>query len=556
MSKIFIHIANMSISAGYAVIAVLLLRLIFKKAPKWLNVAIWGIVALRLVIPFSFESIFSIIPSGEVISPNIMTDRNPSIYTGIPLVDTGLNYVIEESFTPQPGESVNPLQIWIPIVTYIWLSGVILMLSYLAVSYARVKRKVSCAVLYKENIYQADSVSSPFVLGFFKPKIYVPFNMDEGDLEYVIAHERAHIRRKDYIWKPLGFVLLTVYWFNPLFWIAYVLLCRDIEFACDEKVIKELSRDERADYSEALLKAGANRRMIAACPLAFGEVGVKGRIKSVLNYKRPAFWIIITALIACLVFSVCLLTNPKDSGPMPPTSYTDFEGIYITVEFPFEVLGIDDKKLCVDVIWHNETNREASFGELFYVEYEESPGVWINTANGDGSFILPAYTLSSRSKEEKKYSTFDFDLSREGNYRFRIPFSVKENGEYKPYCAYAEFKIGLDYSEYLGLDASRGLDVYVWQMSKGSYSFGLLPHKDEPRQWISDELMNLVPADAEDMREILATYNVEEDKIYIIPWQNPLSSYIGEYWLIREGEDVEAKRAAYIGNIRDMLSLK
>lgn len=328
MSEIFLKIINMSISASYIVLAVLLLRLLLKKAPKWITVVLWGIVAVRLVCPFSIESVLSLIPSSEVVSPNIMTDKTPTINTGIPIINSTLNPVISDSFTPNPGDSANPLQVLIPILTAIWIVGMVALLIYTVISYARVRRKIGTAVLYKDNIYQSENVVSPFVLGIIKPKIYLPFNMNEKDMEHVVAHEMSHIRRKDHLWKPLGFLLLTLHWFNPLMWLGYVLLCRDIELACDEKVIKELDHDARADYSEALLTCSVNRRLIAACPLAFGEVGVKDRVKSVLNYKKPAFWIIIVAVVACVVVAVCFLTNPPAKE--------------VNLEFPFEIEEVDN----------------------------------------------------------------------------------------------------------------------------------------------------------------------------------------------------------------------
>ena len=327
MSEIFLKIINMSISASYIVLAVLLLRLLLKKAPKWITVVLWGIVAVRLVCPFSIESVLSLIPSSEVVSPNIMTDKTPTINTGIPIINSTLNPVISDSFTPNPGDSANPLQVLIPILTAIWIVGMVALLIYTVISYARVRRKIGTAVLYKDNIYQSENVVSPFVLGIIKPKIYLPFNMNEKDMEHVVAHERSHIRRKDHLWKPLGFLLLTLHWFNPLMWLGYVLLCRDIELACDEKVIKELDHDARADYSQALLTCSVNRRMIAACPLAFGEVGVKDRVKSVLNYKKPAFWIIIAAIVACVAVAVCFLTNPLNNYYKGPLSCTQYNGV-------------------------------------------------------------------------------------------------------------------------------------------------------------------------------------------------------------------------------------
>ena len=328
MSEIFLKIINMSISASYIVLAVLLLRLLLKKAPKWITVVLWGIVAVRLVCPFSIESVLSLIPSSEVVSPDIMMDRTPEINTGIPIINQVINPVISGSFTPDPGTSANPLQLWIPTFAVIWIVGMVALLIYTVISYVKVKRKIGTAVLLRDNVYQSENVVSPFVLGMIKPKIYLPFNMNEKDVEHVVAHEMSHIRRKDHLWKPLGFLLLTLHWFNPLMWLGYVLLCRDIELACDEKVIKELDHDARADYSQALLTCSVNRRMIAACPLAFGEVGVKDRVKSVLNYKKPAFWIIIAAVVACVAVAVCFLTNPPAKE--------------VNLDFPFEIEDVDN----------------------------------------------------------------------------------------------------------------------------------------------------------------------------------------------------------------------
>ena len=312
MNELFLKIINMSISASWLILAVLILRLVLKKAPKWVNVLLWGIVAVRLICPLSFESALSLIPSSETIPLDIEMAVKPTIDSGVPAINSVVNPVLSSFAPPQHVlTSANPLQIWIPILNIIWLIGVGSLLLYTAVSYWRLCRKVDTAVRYKDNIFQSENVSSPFVLGIIKPRIYLPFNMNGQDLEHVVAHEQAHICRKDHWWKPLGFFLLTIHWFNPLMWLAYVLLCRDIELACDEKVIKGLSNEQRADYTQALVACSVNRRMIAACPLAFGEVGVKERVKSVMNYKKPAFWVIIIAVNVCVGVAICFLTNPK-----------------------------------------------------------------------------------------------------------------------------------------------------------------------------------------------------------------------------------------------------
>ena len=314
MNELFLKIINMSISASWLVLAVLILRFVLKKAPKWINVLLWGIVAIRLICPFSFESQLSLIPSAETIPLNIGMDSTPTINSGISAINNAVNPIISQSNTPMAGASINPLQITIGIYEYIWILGMIALALYTAISYWRLHRKVDTAVRYKDNIFQSENVSSPFVFGIIKPRIYLPFKMNGQDLEHVVAHEHAHIRRKDHWWKPLGFLLLTIHWFNPLMWMAYVLLCRDIELACDEKVIKELGNEQRGDYTQALVACSVNRRMIAACPLTFGEVGVKERVKSVMNYKKPALWVIIIAVIVCVGVAVCFLTNPKQDS--------------------------------------------------------------------------------------------------------------------------------------------------------------------------------------------------------------------------------------------------
>ena len=313
MSQLFLKIVNMSISASWLVLAVLLLRLLLKKAPKWISVLLWGFVAVRLICPFTVESTLSLIPSEETIRPEIMMDRTPEVDTGIGSLNGIINPVITEAFQPQELTSINPLQIWIPLAALLWLTGIAAMLLYTAISYLLLRRKVATAVRLRDNIFQSENVATPFVLGIIKPKIYLPFQMEEKNLAYVIAHEEAHIRRKDHWWKPLGFILLAIHWFNPLMWLGYILLCRDIELACDEKVIKTMDGESRADYTQALVACSISRRSIAACPLAFGEVSVKNRIKSVMNYKKPAFWIIIAAVIICIVVAVCFLTDPAVS---------------------------------------------------------------------------------------------------------------------------------------------------------------------------------------------------------------------------------------------------
>ena len=316
MSELFLKIINMSISASWLVLVVLILRFVLKKAPKWVNILLWGIVAIRLICPFSFESALSLIPSAETFPEKVISGPSFDVQTGITPVDNRINDYLGDRYFEGVTVPANNGNNIMTILTIVWTIGILLLVSYTVISYWRLRRKVDTAVRYKDNIFQSENVKSPFVLGIIKPRIYLPFNMNGQDLEHVVAHEQAHIHRKDHWWKPFGFLLLTIHWFNPLVWLAYVLLCRDIELACDEKVIKELGNEQRADYTQALVACSVNRRMIAACPLAFGEVGVKDRVKSVMNYKKPAFWGVVLAVIVCVFVAVCFLTNPvtKNNG--------------------------------------------------------------------------------------------------------------------------------------------------------------------------------------------------------------------------------------------------
>ena len=312
MSGIFLKLLNLSISASWLVLVVLALRLVLKRAPKWVNVLLWGMVALRLMLPFSIESALSLIPSAETLSPEVVRfDPAPTITSGVTIIDNAVNPSLSESFAAAPLASVNPLYVWTYLAGWVWLIGLAAMLLYALVSYLRLRRRVSASIPLRENIYVCDEVPSPFILGIVHPRIYLPSALDEAQRGSVLSHERAHLARRDHWWKPLGFALLAVYWFNPLLWLAYTLLCRDIELACDERVLRGMDAGQVKAYSSALLACSVPRRMIAACPLAFGEVGVGARVKNALRYKKPAFWVVAASVAVCIVVAVCFLTNPE-----------------------------------------------------------------------------------------------------------------------------------------------------------------------------------------------------------------------------------------------------
>ena len=658
MSDIFIKIFNLSVMAGWLVLAVLLLRPLMKKAPKWINCLLWGIVGLRLVFPFSLESIFSLIPSAEPLPPDIMMSPAPAINSGVGVVNSMINPIISTSLAPDPTASVNPMQLVVAIASVVWVIGIALMLGYGIVSFITLRFKVRASVRGEKNVYFCDEVDSPFILGVIRPRIYVPSGMCGEALEHVLAHERAHLRRGDHLWKPLGFVLLSFYWFNPLLWVAYACLCRDIESACDEKVIKAMDTAAKKSYSEALLACSIHRKRIMACPLAFGEVGVKQRIKSVLNYKKPAFWIIIISLVATLVLSVCFLTNPQGTpkdkltvgsewisegeavisfavengwemkGYLNHSSrsceiviYTRSAGLvrgsrlwveiyeYDPVDdviaegdlllsgsikargnrLIFEIsdnnLGLEEKKLTFkktkdakletvtfesngatryiritdsgssipsakisavqikrkgdDVVfvlkWKNNSFRTQIYGESFEVYRYESDELiplefisyWLMRAVGVGARKLsyPSFNITEH-----------YDISAPGRYRLEagaawVEFEVvredKEENSSQNDVNNATVVFDPSYSAY---DSSRKYDVYVWQMAQNSFSFALLDSK--PRDWLDDELWDLRGVNASQMRQILLDKNLGPNDVNIVHWQNPISSYIGDFWVI------------------------
>lgn len=316
MSDLFLRLVNGSINAGWLVLVILLLRLVLKRASKWVRPALWGLVGLRLLLPFSIESPWSLLPSAETVPLDIAQMGAPAIHSGLEAVNAAVNPVLLEQFQPDPVASANPLQVLLPVLALVWALGAAAMLGYAMISYLLLQRRVATAVRIRDNVYESERVETPFVLGLIHPRILLPMGLAPKDAEMIVAHEAAHIRRRDHWWKLLTFCLLAVYWFHPLLWLAYWLLGRDLELACDEAVVRDFNAAQRADYSQVLLRCSASHHHLAACPLAFGEVGVKQRVKAVLHYKKPAFWLLLAALLAGIVTAVCFLTNPPSPVPL------------------------------------------------------------------------------------------------------------------------------------------------------------------------------------------------------------------------------------------------
>ena len=480
MADIFLKIVNMSISASWIVLAVLLLRLLLKKAPKWITVLLWGVVGLRLIMPFSLESVFSLIPSGETISKAPDAPR-PHFESGVAIIDNQVNDYLGGHYYEGVTRPTGYFADITTILAIVWIVGIVVLLAYTIISYLRVKNKIGTAVLLRDNIYQSENVVSPFVLGIIKPKIYLPFNMNEQDMNHVIAHENAHIRRKDHWWKPFGFLVLALHWFNPLMWLGYVLLCRDIELACDEKVVKEFDNDQKADYSQALLTCSVNRRIIAACPLAFGEVGVKNRVKSVLNYKKPAFWIVVVAIITSIAVAICFLTNPK-TKTWQSDNYTIMCNVIsaecdnVVYEYMYGTLNVDYPYICVN--WTNNTNDTLCFGDEFII-YKN--GKELKPKDEIGFDAILHVVKPGKSKSEN-YVLSSYDLEKGATYRLEKSFYLESNPEQK-YIAFISFSVDTRFS-FIGKQYAGEKIVY----ENGSFSSIIYTNDNIPQFKISEQL--------------------------------------------------------------------
>ncbi len=552
MTKVFLSVVNMSIAASWIVLAILLLRFLLKKAPKWLSVLLWAVVAIRLVCPFAIESKVSLIPSTQTISPGIMMDTVPQIYTGIPVFNNRINPIIGETFAPNPGDSINPLQVWIPIASIVWGIGILALALYGIISFLRVKKKVSTAILLRDNIYQSEAVASPFVLGMIRPKIYLPFAMTGAEMLHVLAHEEAHIRRKDHWWKPLGFAILSLHWFNPLMWLAYVLLCRDIELACDEKVVKNLNTEERADYSQALLNCSVGRRMIASCPLAFGEVGVKDRVRSVLSYKKPAFWILIVGIVASIVLAICFLTNPTPGnlGTLENLEFISLTDrtentacVWVSDGFSYERIGSISQDLLQDLAELKTSKEEISLSRsedrdkshTIVLQTQEQAKPSLNSYL-DGLYIhfnsdFTAVWINNNVKPTLTYKVIEPDKAKEV-YEYIANYNIQESALQFPTISSDATDIAslkAKFPEYFDLGTFKGLEIYIWQMAENSYSCGVLQGVN--RNYTLEEIWDLHknPANLNEMKAIIEYYLVEglavKEDITLVPVTMPHSSY-------------------------------
>ena len=478
MERIFLSVFNMSLIASLLTVAILALRLLLKKTPKAFFCILWGFVAIRLIFPFSPESPFSLVPAGLTVSDSQFPERvlsasgndftepgsQESPQTGSLLSDaavTAPEFIAEqEPLSPDPVSSeadpTIPAEKFIaPVPTtgtsfsmtenvlrkgvslfagIVWPVGIVAMLLYAGISYLRIRKKVKETVPFTDTVLLCDHTSTPFILGIFRPRIILPSTILPEEAAHVIAHEKAHLKRLDHIWKPLGFILLSFYWFNPVLWIAYIYLCKDIELACDERVIQKMGTESIKSYSSTLLHYSISRKTVSFCPLAFGEVHVKKRIKNVLHYKRPAFWVMLLAVVSCIAVGICFLTDPiskkttetaKDKGELLFLSFTlkdtgsDILGCEITTE-PYLYFTKDAVTTpTLPVQWTNRNySRDLTYEERFDILRYEN-GTWISCATEE--YVFPGITrlLLRRTTNSAFYSLAEFNIAEDGLYRFR-----------------------------------------------------------------------------------------------------------------------------------------
>lgn len=445
MEGLFLSVLNMSLTASYVILFIILIRLPLKKAPKVISYALWGVVAFRLLCPLSFESMLSLLPASTTPIPQgIAYQQSPQINSGIAAIDTYVNGALP---APSAAASVNPLQIYIQTGAYIWILGIVAMLAYSIVSVIILKRHLKNAQHIERNVYETNNLKTPFVLGIFRPRIYIPAGLTAEEKGYIIRHEHTHIRRFDHIVKPFAFLVLSIHWFNPLVWIAFLLMSDDMELSCDEKVIKDMGNDIKKAYSALLLSLASGKRIINGSPLAFGEGNVKGRIKNVLDYRKSPFWMIIVVVIAAVAVAVCLMTDPETKLSGKPYENSDLTVMgsgtdYKGVEISMRSWKLDAIPTIITVNWSNDSGYEVTYGEQYWIDKYEG-GEWVSCAYEDEvAFNDIGYSLSEEAV--KNYYNYSYDLSRTGIYRLKTYFFFDKDipiTKDKRYYVWIKFKI-------------------------------------------------------------------------------------------------------------------
>ena len=420
MSGLFLTILNMSLTANYVIICVILIRLLLKKAPKVIPYALWSVVAFRLIIPFSFESMFSLMPrntNAVSIPLDIMYQQSPQINSGIEAVDS---FISESLPAPTIGASVNPMQIYIEIGAYIWVLGTLVLLIYSLISILILKRQLKSAELIEQNIYEAKNLKTPFVLGLIRQKIYLPVGLNVEERGYILLHEQTHIHRKDHIIKLLAFLILSIHWFNPLVWIAFMLMSTDMELSCDEQVLKVMNEDIKKPYANSLLSLATGRHILNGSPLAFGEGNVKKRIKNVLNYKKPRFWVVIASAIVLIGAGITLLSNPVRGEQRELIYYGDVDGNGQDESIFIDKSQIDNMFVTLSIcnrsgkeIWSERlSTSHAGWGSLFLCKLDGKHYILRYNPYISQGYATYMYTLFTLEAEKAfRINTLEFDIN-------------------------------------------------------------------------------------------------------------------------------------------------
>ncbi len=527
MGDNFLKLLNMSITAGWFILAVLCIRLIFRKMPKWVNCFLWGAVAIRLICPFSIESPFSLLPSAEPVKSGTIVEGKvqnyiPSIDSHLTIVENTINPMLTETFAYSESDSAAPLQVVTCAAGMIWICGVVLLIICAFGSVISLHKLVREAVCVRDNIYICDAVKSPFVLGIVRPRVYLPSALSEKEMNYIIAHEAAHLGRKDHWWKSLGYFLLCIYWFQPLCWVAYAVFCKDIELACDEKAAGAMTFHEKKEYSEVLLSCARQKRPVMVCPPAFGEVGVKERVRSVLNYKKPALWVMIAALAVCAILAICFLTNPAKeyqiritipAGSTEPICYSDAEispkGSTLTI-YAGEGLGDTEIKLLpVEVREENAYDEPAYItpgmpvkmdvekGAWFKIgvniqnSTDESKDVYVSVKNVEVRIASTENEMNTKetgmiSDEEAGQDTVSYEQSEAG--QDTVPYEQPEAGQ--DTVPYEQPEAGQDIMLYEQPEADRVCIKVQPSMVRERAFYYYIP-EDEDQKWLSERVKAL-----------------------------------------------------------------
>ncbi|BCJ94382.1 hypothetical protein acsn021_19510 [Anaerocolumna cellulosilytica] len=441
LDKLFLQLLNMSFTASIVILIVLIIRLLLKKVPKIYSYVLWGVVLFRLVCPFSFESALSLLPTKvNPILQDIVYMTQPEINTGISAINNLSNAPLP---TATPNGNTIPLQIWISIGSLVWSIGMISLIIHSIITLLELHKRLQTGVYCKDNIYSSDRIDTAFVMGVFRPKIYLPTNLPENDREYILLHEQTHIRRLDHIIKLISFLVLCIHWFNPLVWLAFFLSGKDMEMSCDEAVIKKYGNGIKKDYSSSLLTLATGRRMIGGTPLAFGEGDTKGRVKNVLNYKKPLLWMLVASTVVVAAVGVGLLANPvKSRGPvdlsdieemnigaeMPRLLYADKHIAIMEGTFGVLVYSMDEYKV-IDRISFNEV-KDLGISDFLYT-FVSAKGNKVYLGNDTGTGVEQGFT-----------HVYDVKSGRIQEFSGRQPERVYERGLY--FGKYME-----EYEEYL-----------------------------------------------------------------------------------------------------------